>query len=105
MDHVKPRIMFEIGCYPYEGNPNDINNLVPCQKIINHYKRALDLETFRTWFLGGLHVRLKRLPKNPKVEKSIKHKEYLLEVAYLFGISEDKPFGGKFYFEKQEINN
>ncbi len=105
VDHVKPRIMFEIGSYQYEGNPNDINNLVPCQKIINHYKRALDLETFRTWFLAGLHVRLKKLPKNPKVEKSIKKKAYLLEVAYLFGISEDSPFSGKFYFEKLELNN
>ena len=105
VDHVKPRIMFEIGSYQYEGNPNDINNLVPCQKIINHYKRALDLETFRTWFLAGLHVRLKKLPKNQKVEKSIKKKAYLLEVAYLFGISEDSPFSGKFYFEKLELNN
>ena len=105
VDHVKPRIMFEIGSYQYEGNPNDLNNLVPCQKIINHYKRALDLETFRTWFLAGLHVRLKKLPKNPKVEKSIKKKAYLLEVAYLFGISEDSPFSGKFYFEKLELNN
>jgi len=59
----------------------------------------LDLETFRTWFLSGLHTRLKKLPKNPKVEKSIKHKRYLLEVASLFGISEDRPFSGKFYFE------
>lgn len=99
VDHVKPRIMFEIGSYPYEGNPNDINNLVPCQKIVNHYKRALDLETFRTWFLNGLHTRLKKLPKNPKVNKSIKHKAYLLEVASLFGISENSPFCGKFYFE------
>jgi 5-methylcytosine-specific restriction endonuclease McrA len=99
VDHIKPRIMYEIGAYPYEGNPNDISNLVPCQRIINHYKRALPLETFRTWFLGGLHERLKKLPKNPKVEKSHKKKAYLLEVASLFGISEDVAFSGKFYFE------
>jgi 5-methylcytosine-specific restriction endonuclease McrA len=99
VDHIKPRIMYEIGSYPYEGNPNDISNLVACQKIVNHYKRALPLETFRTWFLGGLHERLKKLPKNPKTEKSHKRKAYLLEVASLFGISEDTPFSGKFYFE------
>ena len=99
IDHIKPKIMYKIGSYPYEGDPNDISNLVPCQKIVNHYKRALPLETFRTWFLAGLHDRLKKLPKNPKVEKSHKKKAYLLEVASLFGISEDTPFSGKFYFE------
>lgn len=99
IDHVKPRIMYEVGSYPYEGDPNNISNLVPCQRIINHYKRALPLESFRKWLLGGLHERLKKLPKNPKVEKSAKRKAYLLEVAELFQINENKPFCGKFYFE------
>lgn len=101
IDHIKPKAMFESGAYPYEGNPNDINNLVPAQKIINHYKRALPLDLFRTWFLGGLHLRLQKLPKNTKIEKTRKRKrkEYLLEVAQLFGITEQLPFNGKFYFE------
>ena len=99
VDHIKPRIMYEVGAYPYEGNPNDISNLVPCQRIINHYKRALPLETFRTWFLGGLHERLKKLPKKTRVEKSYKKKAYILKVASYFGITEDTPFSGKFYFE------
>lgn len=99
VDHIKTRIMYEIGSYPYEGDPDDIDNLVPCQKILNHYKRALPLEAFRTWFLGGLHKRLRTLPKNPKTEKSQKRKDYLLRVANYFGITEDKPFSGKFYFE------
>ena len=77
----------------------NFDNMFPSQKIVNHYKGSLDLETFRNWFLGGLHERLKKLPKNPKVEKSHKRKAYLLEVASLFGISEDIPFSGKFYFE------
>lgn len=76
-----------------------LDNMVPVQKIVNHYKGSLDLETFRSWFLGKLHERLKKLPKNPKVEKSKKKKEYILEVARLFNISEDKPFSGRFYFE------
>ena len=42
---------------------------------------------------------LKKLPKNPKTEKSIKRKAYLLKVANFFDISIDKPFSGKFYFE------
>lgn len=103
VDHIKPKIMYQIGSYPYEGNPDDIENLVPCQRIINHYKRALVLDSFRNWFLGEMHLRLNKLPKNPKVNKSIKRKEYLLKVASYFGITEDKPFNGKFYFESLEV--
>lgn len=100
VDHVKPviRNWFSKGAMCEENHCLD--NMVPVQKIVNHYKGSLDLETFRTWFLGGLHDRLKKLPKNPKVKKSIRKKEYLLEVAGLFGITEDKPFSGKFYFEE-----
>lgn len=99
VDHVKPVIRnwwTNTSNFPQYDN---LENLYPCQKIINHYKGSLDLETFRTWFLGGLHLRLKKLPKNPKVLKSIKRKAYILEVAGLFGITENKPFCGKFYFE------
>lgn len=80
------------------GSP-EIENLLPVQRILNHYKRAYPLELFRTWLLGELHLRLRKLPKNPKAERSIRHKEYLLEVAELFGITEDKPFSQVFYFE------
>lgn len=99
IDHVEPLIR---NCWTkgamFENNHN-LDNMFPVQKIVNNYKGSLDLETFRTWYLGGLHERLKKLPKNPKVEKSIKHKKYLLEVAQLFGIEIDKPFSGTFYFE------
>lgn len=78
---------------------NDLSNLYPAQKIVNHYKRGLCIEKFRTWYLDGLHERLKKLPKNPRTEKSIKYKKYLLEVSELFGITESKPFSGVFYFE------
>jgi len=52
----------------------------------------------------GLHERLKKLPKNPKAEKSIKRKKYLLKVAEFFDIKPDKPFNGKFYFEGASPN-
>ena len=87
-----------------EDENHNLDNMVPCQKIVNHYKGSLDLETFRTWFLGGLHERLKKLPKNPTAEKSIRRKAYLLEVARLFDIRPDKPFSGKFYFETEVVN-
>ena len=99
VDHIKPKIMYSIGSCPYQGNPNDIDNLIPAQRIINHYKRSLPLEKFKSWYLGGLHLRLKKLPKNPKTELAKKRKEYLLKIASYFDITEDKPFSGKFYFE------
>ena len=98
IDHCIPKSM-KLQSFHKISNHNDTNNLFPCQKIVNHYKGSLDLETFRNWYLGGLHQRLKNLPKNPKTEKSIKKKAYLLEVARLFNIQPDKPFSGVFYFE------
>ena len=99
VDHVRPIIRnWWTNTATFEKDHN-LDNMFPSQKIVNHYKGSLDLETFRTWYLGGLHDRLKKLPKKPKVKKSIKRKRYLLEVAELFNISESKPFSGKFYFE------
>lgn len=112
IDHLVPKTLFETvyrNKLRFVEAPNDvdhIDNLMPVQRIINHYKRSLLLEDFRNWYLGELHERLKKLPKNPRVEKSIRHKEYLLEVAELFGITPEKPFDRIFYFEKlQEKNN
>ena len=100
IDHIKPLIRDCDGLPdPLIGGKNTIENMVPTQRIVNHYKGSLDLELFRNWYLAGLHERLKKLPKNPKVEKSKRRKKYLLEVAELFGITPDKPFSGKFYFE------
>lgn len=90
IDHVYP---------VWAGGPNTIDNLYPCQAIVNHYKRSLTLREFRELYLGGLHLRLAKLPKNPRSKDSIKRKKYILEVADLFGITADKPFSGVFYFE------
>lgn len=99
VDHLKPLIRrIEKGecMFPKDHR---IENMMPVQRIINHYKGSMSLNLFREWYLGGLHERLKKLPKNPKAEKTVRHKAYLLEVAELFGITEDKPFEGTFYFE------
>lgn len=99
VDHIFP-IIRDIGgpgCMNPERDCPD--NMVPCQKIINHYKGSLPLETFRNWFLGGLHERLAKLPKNPRTDRSIKRSAYLNKVAGYFGITPDKPFSGRFYFE------
>lgn len=95
VDHVVPKNW----CYFMKIDLDNIDNLVPCQKIINHYKRALLLERFRMSWLGKLHIRLGKLPKNPRTEKSKKHILYMLKVASYFGITKDTPFSGKFYME------
>lgn len=96
VDHMKSKLEFEMSG---EDGLNNIDNLMPVQRIVNHYKRALPLDDFRTWYLGGLHKRLAKLPKNPKSERSIRRKEYLLEVASLFEITENEPFNQVFFFE------
>ena len=100
VDHIEPVVRNWFSKGAVFKDRHNIENMFPSQKIINHYKGSMDLETFRTWYLGGLHERLKKLPKNPKTPKSHKKKAYLLEVAELFEISETNPFSGKFYFEK-----
>jgi hypothetical protein len=103
IDHIKPVIRDIITGKPIFIENDTIENMVPVQKIINHYKGGLDLESFRNWFLAGLHERLKKLPKNPKTQKSKNKKEYLLKVASYFKITENKPFSGKFFFEQNII--
>ena len=71
VDHVIPQIRFKNG---WPGDPDDIDNLMPVAKIINHYKGALELKVFKSWYLAGLHKRLAKLPINPRTDKSKKKK-------------------------------
>lgn len=80
-----------------------IDNLMPALRIVNHYKRAFDLEGFRKYMLY-FHLRLAKYPKNPIVVSSIKRKEYMYKVADAFDITTNKPFSGIFYFETLESN-
>lgn len=98
VDHVKAvRRNWWNNTALFEENHN-LQNMVPSQRIVNHYKHSMDLEQFRN-FMNDFHLRLNRLPKVPKVQKSIKWKANMLEIAKLFNITPDKPFSGKFYFE------
>jgi 5-methylcytosine-specific restriction endonuclease McrA len=99
IDHVNPIVRnWWTNTVLFEKEHN-INNMFPVQKTINHYKGSMFLELFRTWYLGGLHERLKQIPKNPRTENGQKRKDYLLKIAGYFGITENKPFSGNFYFE------
>jgi hypothetical protein len=102
IEHLTPKWMFIEG--KAKGDPNHIDNLLPVQKTINHYKGGLRLDEFRNWYLGELHLRLAKLPKNSKSLKAIKRKEYLLKVAAYFGITDKKPFNKVFYFETNKNN-
>ena len=96
VDHVIPQYKFKENII--QGNKDDIDNLLPTIKIINHYKRAQDLELFRKYMMN-FHIRLSKLPKTTKVEETKKRIEYMNKVAELFGITTSQPFKGKFYFE------
>lgn len=99
IDHVRPIARNWDGIARFKDDDCE-ENMFPTQKLINHYKHSLSLEDFRTLYLGGLHERLKKLPKNPRTEKSRKRKEYKMRIAGYFGITPDRPFSGTFYFEK-----
>lgn len=102
VDHIEPlrRNWWENSAINEENH--NAENMIPAQRLINHYKHSKNLEQFRS-FMMEFHLRLKRQPKNPKSEKSIKTKGYMTDIAGLFGISEDKPFTGYFYFERLEM--
>lgn len=105
IDHLIPirRNIKQAGCLCPE---NDfIDNMIPVQKLINHYKHSLTLEEFRNDYLGNLHLRLAKLPKNPRTEKSKRRIIYMRKIADYFGITENKPFNKIFYFERLENEN
>ena len=94
VDHIVPKAL---------GGTDDEDNLVPVLPIANHYKRCLNNDDFKSWLLGGLHERLKKLPKNPKSERLIRYKAYMLKVSEAFDITPDKPFCGKLWYEREDV--
>lgn len=94
IDHVEPRFYANM----YGKNPDRIENLLPTLPLINHYKRCRDLESFRRYMLS-FHLRLAKLPKKPRIDKSVRRCNYMYLIADAFGINETHPFNGKFYFE------
>lgn len=77
---------------------NDPSNLLPAQWEVNFYKGGGGIESLRS-SLSTLHIRLAKLPKNPRSPNGIRRKAFLLRLAGHFGITPEKPFYGKFYFE------
>lgn len=99
VDHLLPQYQVKVlGKVELTDQVNHIDNLMPAIRIVNHYKRGHNLESFRT-YMKGFHLRLAKLPKKTRIEKTLKRIEYMNKIADLFGITVDKPFNGKFYFE------
>lgn len=84
IDHIKPK---------RNGGTDDIENLNPSCRLCNHYKRANTLEEFRSWQLGGLVERLRKI--------------YIFRVAERYGMVNVKEFSNKFYFEtiQKDVRN
>ena len=100
VDHIKPKWQFGyVTKTPDHENMNHVDNLLPAIRRVNHYKRGLDLEWFRSYMLR-FHERLRKLPKKTRVESTQKRIDYINHIAELFWITPDKPFDWKFYFEK-----
>ena len=98
VDHVEPVRRNWYDSNVLNSHNHNLDNMFPTKKIINHYKHSMNLKQFRE-FMQDFHIRIAKLPKNPRTEKSVKRKAYMLEIARLFDITPDKPFSGKFYFE------
>ena len=77
VDHIKPK---------RSCGTDDIDNLYPSCRLCNHYKRANKLEVFRSWQLGGLVDRLRKI--------------YIFRVAERYGRVSVNDFTNKFYFER-----
>lgn len=85
VDHVVPRD---------KGGSDDLGNLNPSCRACNFYKTNFDLETFR-----------KRLIEFQ--DRFLASPPFIVKLAELYGIATrlpERPWDGKFYFEKQDNN-
>lgn len=96
IDHIEPVYRYRNGQKMIPDNDTE-DNMVPCQRAINNYKGSYTLFYFRVNLLMMLHLRLNKYPRHGKGGELRKRME---KIAAYFGITEDKPFSGIFYFEK-----
>jgi 5-methylcytosine-specific restriction endonuclease McrA len=93
IDHVTPKV---------NGANNELNNLLPACRKVNLYKGCRNLEEFR-YLMITFHVRLAKLPKKTNRPETMNRIKSMHEIARLFDITPEKPFEGKFYFEKLKL--
>jgi 5-methylcytosine-specific restriction endonuclease McrA len=80
VDHIIPKNI---------GGTDDITNLNPSCRRCNHYKRTYSIEQYRQ-LLITLHERIKKI--------------YINKVGLDYGIIKINECDGKFYFEKELLN-
>lgn len=105
IDHAVSKQYWYFIDYDDRTKVNDIANLMPSCIVCNHYKRAHCVESYESHigfrdYMLSFHKRLAKLPKKTMVPRTEKRKVYMQRIANAYGITVDKPFDGKFYFEK-----
>jgi hypothetical protein len=101
VDHLEPVRRHPLTGAMEHPERDCIDNLVPCQKHINNYKTSMSVDELRSrQWLGGLHIRLAKLPKNPRTAASVTRIMRMNRLAAYFGITPTTPFSGTFHFEK-----
>ncbi len=108
VDHAISRVYWQYHNPENTKAVNDLENLMPSCKECNHYKRSLCLDGSLTHtgfraYMVEFHKRLAKLPKKTMVSKTVKRIAYMNTIAEKYGITFDKPFSGKFYFETLNI--
>ena len=99
IDHVKPLLRnSHTGLIDYPSN-NNINNLVPCQALINHYKGPAPLEIFREYLVPDISQLLRSFHRQPRTSSEQQYYNYISALAKYFGIAIDSEWNGIFYFE------
>ena len=101
VDHVFPKYLHRMWSIK-EYHVNDIENLLPAIRIVNHYKRGETLEWFRKYMLR-FHERLRKLPKKTSVPRTAERIKYMNKVAEVFWITAEKPFSWVFFFENPDL--
>ncbi|MDR2692881.1 MAG: hypothetical protein LBB74_01535 [Chitinispirillales bacterium] len=100
VDHKAPRRLSRRWKKNIDVDAED--NLVPCLRIVNYYKRGLGVEGFRKYIMK-INKRIRGMKKKDGAYRKNMEKrcEFVERVAAAFGITEGASWDGVFYFERR----
>jgi putative glutamine amidotransferase len=98
IDHIAPRRLLR---WKKNIDVEAEDNLVPCLRTVNYYKRGFGLEGFRKYIMK-INERIRGMKKKDGTyRKNMENRcRYVERIAEAFGITDDAPFDGVFYFER-----
>jgi hypothetical protein len=98
IDHMTPR---RLSRWKKNIDVEAEDNLMPCLRTVNYYKRGFGLEGFRK-YIKKINRRIRGMKKKDGTyRKNMENRcKYVERIAEAFGITDDAPFDGVFYFEK-----